>query len=274
VNDHPNSDTTVEHCAALLEQAERTRRPIPPPRESFPQLSVGDAYRVQLANVERRRRRGERVIGHKVGLTARAMQELFGVDEPDYGHLFDTMLHDSARPLDLSELIDPQIEVEPAFVLRKGLAGNDLSIEDVLAATECIVVCFEVIDSRVADWRIGIQDTIADNGSSARVILGTQRIKPADLDVANLETALELDGEVVERGNTRAVLGHPARSVAWLASTVAQFGVALRAGDIVLPGTCTRSRRIAGRRSATGRMHGLGSVSIAIEKLPTVHVQQ
>ncbi len=275
MNHHAIDDTSVvARCAALLEEAERTRRPIAPPRESFPQLSVSQAYRVQLANVERRKRQGERVIGHKVGLTARAMQELFGVDEPDYGHLLDTMLHDAARPLDLSELIDPQIEVEPAFVLRKGLEGDHLSIEDVLAATECIVVCFEVIDSRVADWRIGIQDTVADNGSSARVILGTQRVKPADLDLANLDTLLELDGEIAERGNTHAVLGHPARSVAWLASTVAQFGVALRAGDIVLPGTCTRSRRVAGCRRATGHMHGLGSVSIEIEKLPAISVQK
>jgi 2-keto-4-pentenoate hydratase len=276
VNDHANSDRsdrTVERCAALLAQAERTRNPIPPPRETFPQLTTADAYRVQLANVERRKRGGERVIGHKVGLTARAMQVLFGVDEPDYGHLFDTMLHDAARPLDLSELIDPQIEVEPAFVLRTRLEGDSLSIEDVLAATEYIVLCFEVIDSRVADWRIGIADTVADNGSSARVVLGTQRVKPADLDLANLDTLLEIDGQVVERGNTGAILGHPARSVAWLASTVAKFGVALQAGDIVLPGTCTRSRRVAGHRSATGRMHGLGSVSIAIENMPSVIVK-
>jgi 2-keto-4-pentenoate hydratase len=274
VSDPVNGETTVQRCAALLAEAERTRQPIPPPREAFPQLSVGDAYRVQLANVARRKRRGERVIGHKVGLTARAMQELFGVDEPDYGHLFDTMLHDAAKPLDLRELIDPQIEVEPAFVLRSRLEGHRLGIEDVLAATECIVVCFEVIDSRVAEWRIGIQDTVADNGSSARVILGTERVRPADLDLANLETFLELDGKVVERGNTAAVLGHPARSVAWLASTVAQFGVTLQAGDIVLPGTCTRSRRVAGCHSATGRMLGLGSVSIAIENMPSVSVQR
>jgi 2-keto-4-pentenoate hydratase len=137
-------------------------------------------------------------------------------------------------------------------------------------ATECIIVCFEVIDSRVIDWRIGIQDTVADNGSSARVILGSKKVRPGDIDIANLDTELELDGVIVETGNTSAVLGHPAKSVAWLASTVAEFGVALKAGDIVLPGTCTRSRRIASHRNIKGRIAGLGEVSIALVNAPTV----
>jgi 2-keto-4-pentenoate hydratase len=265
-----NLEATVARCAMLLAQAEHDRRPIAPLREAFPQLTVEDAYRIQLANAERRKSLGERVVGHKVGLTARTMQELFGVDEPDYGHLFDTMVHDPGRPLDLSQLIDPQIEVEPAFVLREKLEGNALSIDDVLAATECIVVCFEVIDSRIADWKIGIQDTVADNGSSARVVLGTQRVKPSALDLANLATVLEIDGAVVERGNTGAVLGHPARSVAWLAGTLTRFGLALGAGDIVLPGTCVRSRRVAGCRTATGRMDGLGTITVSFENSPTV----
>ncbi|HKP64260.1 MAG TPA: fumarylacetoacetate hydrolase family protein [Polyangiales bacterium] len=273
MTEHTN-EPAVERCAALLEEAERARYPIAPPRETFPKLSIADAYRVQLANVARRKRGGERVIGHKVGLTAKAMQELFGVDEPDYGHLFDTMLHDAVRPLDLSALIDPQIEVEPAFVLGRKLEGGSLGVDEVLAATDCIMVCFEVIDSRVVDWRIGIQDTVADNGSSARVVLGSQRVKPRELDLANLETVLELDGQVVERGNTGAVLGHPARSVAWLASTLSRFGLALEPGDIVLPGTCTRCRRIAGRHGARGSMHGLGNVSIEFENSPTITGKQ
>jgi 2-keto-4-pentenoate hydratase len=264
------SATTIERCATHLADAERARLPVAPPRDLFPALTLEDAYRVQLANVARRVRAGERVLGHKVGLTARTMQELFGVNEPDYGHLLDTMFHDAARPLDLSELIDPQIEVEPAFVLSRRLAGKDLTIDQVLDATDHVLVCFEVIDSRILDWRIGIQDTVADNGSSARVVLGMQRVGPRDLDLANLETVLELDGEAVERGNTGAVLGHPARSVAWLASTVAEFGVALEAGDIVLPGTCTRSRRIAGHRTVTGRIEGLGAVSLSLVKAPSV----
>lgn len=261
---------SIRQCADELAKAEHARRPIQPPREVFTQLNVTDAYRVQLANIQRRTLNGERVIGHKVGLTARTMQELFGVSEPDYGHLLDTMMHAAGRPLDLSELIDPQIEVEPAFILRTDLEGPGLSIDQVIAAIECVIVCFEVIDSRIVDWRIGIQDTVADNGSSARVVLGSQRVNPRDIDLANLDTVLELDGVAVEHGNTSAILGHPARSVAWLAGTVAHFGMKLKAGDLILPGTCTRSRRIAGHKSVTGRIAGLGDVTVALANAPTV----
>ena len=261
---------SIRQCADALANAEQARRPIQPPRELFAPLNVTDAYRVQLANIERRTLNGERVLGHKVGLTARTMQELFGVNEPDYGHLLDTMMHDAGRPLDLSELIDPQIEVEPAFILRTDLEGSNLAVDEVMAAIECVIVCFEVIDSRVIDWRIGIQDTVADNGSSARVVLGSLRVSPKDLDLANLDTVLELDGKVVEHGNTGAILGHPARSVAWLAGTVARFGMKLKAGDLILPGTCTRSRRIAGHQSVTGRIEGLGAVTLALTNAPTI----
>jgi 2-keto-4-pentenoate hydratase len=198
------------------------------------------------------------------------MQELFGVNEPDYGHLLDTMLHEEREPLNLSELIDPQIEVEPAFVLGKRLQGPKLDIADVLAATDYVCVCFEVIDSRIIDWRIRLQDTVADNGSSARVVLGSKRVKPTSLALDTLDTELELDGTVVETGNTGAILGHPARGIAWLANRIAEFGIALEPGHIVLPGTCTRSVRIGGHRRAAGRIAGLGEVSIELIGAPAV----
>ncbi len=162
----------IAQCAAVLHGAESSRRPIEPLTNRFPELTVPEAYRIQQANVERRLKRGEHVVGHKIGLTARAMQEMFGVNEPDYGHLLDTMLHDERVPLDLGTLIDPQIEIEPAFVLGSKLQGPNVGVADVLAATEYVCVCFEVIDSRIIDWRVRLQDTVADNGSSARVVLG------------------------------------------------------------------------------------------------------
>jgi 2-keto-4-pentenoate hydratase len=260
----------VGRCAADLAAAELQRRPIAPLTESFPALAIADAYGIQLANVARRRQKGERVVGHKVGLTAPAMQKLFGVNEPDYGHLLDTMVHDAAEPLDLAELIDPQIEVEPAFVLGRALTGPGITPEDVLAATEYVTVCFEVIDSRIEEWRIRVQDTVADNGSSARIVLGTDRMKPSQLALDNLETTLDLDGTIVARGNTGAILGHPANSVAWLANTLCGFGISLEAGDVVLPGTCTLSRRIAGHRRAVGHMAGIGSVSLSFVNEPSI----
>lgn len=264
------SRAIIDRYADALAAAERSRRPLQPLTELSPELSLSDAYAIQRANVARRTRAGERIVGHKIGLTARTMQELFGVDEPDYGHLLDTMVHDASVPLDLSELIDPQIEVEPAFVLGRGLAGPGVTSTAVLAATEYISVCFEIIDSRIRDWRIRVQDTVADNGSSARVIMGSLKVSPATLALDDLETVLELDGQVLERGNTAAILGHPANGVAWLANKLAEFGVSLAAGDVVLPGTCTRCRRIGGHARARGSIAGLGEVSLRFENSPSV----
>jgi 2-keto-4-pentenoate hydratase len=260
----------IARCAAQLSEAESGRRPTEPLTKSYPALSVLDAYRIQQANVQRRLELGERIVGHKIGLTAKAMQELFGVNEPDYGHLLDTMMHDAGKPLDLAALIDPQIEVEPAFVLGKRLQGPQLGIAEVLAATDYICVCFEVIDSRIIDWRIRLQDTVADNGSSARVVLGAKRVAPTSLALDTLDTELELDGVVVETGNTRAILGHPANGIAWLANHIAEFGVSLEPGHIVLPGTCTRSVRIGGHRRAVGRIAGLGEVTLELAGEPAI----
>lgn len=258
----------LESLADQLARAEHECRPIGPLTDRYGDLSLADAYRIQQINVERRLAAGERIVGHKIGLTARAMQIKFGVDEPDYGHLLEKMWLDGGDALDMSELIDPQIEVEPAFVLGSDLTGPGVNTEAVLAATDYISVCFEVIDSRIVDWRIKLQDTVADNGSSARLLLGVERFRPDGLRLEDMLTELEIDGRVVETGNTGAILDHPANGVAWLANAIAQFGVGLRAGQVVLPGTCTRSYRINGRRRAVGRIQGLGEVSLDLEGKP------
>lgn len=236
--------------------------PMPPLTDERPDLSPDDAYRIQQLNVERRLQGGDRIIGHKIGLTAEPMQKKFGVNEPDFGHLLESMLLAAKRPLDLDELIDPQVEVEPAFVLGRELIGPGLTVDDVLDATEYVSVCFEVIDSRISEWRIRLADTIADNGSSSRFLLGHARIPPSDLALENLRTTLELDGDIVETGNTSAVLGHPALGIVWLGNKVAEFGIPLEAGHVVLPGTCIRCHRIAGYRNARGWIEGLGDVSL------------
>jgi 2-keto-4-pentenoate hydratase len=258
----------VARCAAELSWAESARRPVEPLTSRFAGLSVADAYRIQRANIDGRRTRGERIVGHKIGLTAKAMQELFGVREPDYGHLMNTMLLDGRSPLDMSTLIDPQVEVEPAFVLGKPLKGPNVSVADVLSATDHVCVCLEIIDSRIIGWRVKLQDTVADNGSSARVILGTRKIDPSSVRLDNLETELELDGVVVETGNTSAILGHPAKGIAWLANRIAEFGIALEPGHVVLPGTCTRSVRISGHHRTVGRIEDLGEVSLDLVGAP------
>jgi 2-keto-4-pentenoate hydratase len=260
----------LQDIADQLFRAEADRVPVEPLTTRYPGLSVADAYRIQQLNVRKRQAAGERITGHKIGLTARAMQIKFNVDEPDYGHLLDTMTVERGAALDMSELIDPQIEVEPAFMLGKRLAGPGVTLDDVMEATEYVCVCFEVIDSRIADWRIRLEDTVADNGSSARLVLDAERHGPAGLDLRDMLTELEVDGRIVERGSTGAILGHPANGIAWLANALAHFDVALEAGHIVLPGTCTRSRRIAGCKEARGRILGLGEVRLELTGAPYV----
>lgn len=254
--------------ADKLFEAEYGRRSIEPLSDAYPDLTLDDAYRIQQLNIERRIAGGDRIVGHKIGLTGKPMQVKFGVNEPDYGHLLESMYHDEQEPLDLAELIDPQVEVEPAFILGKDLAGPGLTIDDVMAATDHVVVCFEVIDSRITNWRIKLPDTVADNGSSARFTLGKEKMSLDGLALDNLDTVLEVDGEIVETGNTGAILGHPANGIAWLGNKIAEFGIILEAGHVVLPGTCIRSFRIAGHRQARGRIAGLGEVTLNFTGTP------
>ena len=264
------SEADRKKAAELLLAAERDVKPIPQLADTFPGIEIEDSYAIQRHFIAAKLKAGRKLRGHKIGLTARAMQEKFGVNEPDYGHLLDTMLHDELTPLDLSELIDPQIEVEPAFVLGKPLKGPNVGVVEVLAATDHIRVCFEVIDSRIIDWQVRLQDTVADNGSSARVVLGALKVDPHALQLDNLETELEVDGTVVETGNTSAILGHPANGIAWLANRIADFGLTLDVGQVVLPGTCTRCVRIGGHRRVAGRIDGLGEVTLHLTGSPAV----
>jgi 2-keto-4-pentenoate hydratase len=263
-------NSPLDKLAESLFLAEAHRRPIKPLTLVRSDLTLADAYRIQQINVDRRLRAGESIIGHKIGLTAKAMQQKFGVNEPDFGHLLNTMLLDGTKPLDMSELIDPQIEVEPAFVLGADLSGPDVSIDDVLAATDYICVCFEVIDSRIVDWQIKLQDTVADNGSSSRLLLGSEHHSADAFALDDLETELYLDGEVVETGNTNAILGNPASGIVWLANVLSSYGSSLKAGDIVLPGTCTKSRRFAHCSEVSGRIEKLGEVRLNLTGKPTI----
>jgi 2-keto-4-pentenoate hydratase len=249
-----------EAAAELLRVAERDRVPIKPLVELYPEIDVVDAYEIQLLNV---RHRNRDVIGHKVGLSSLAMQQMMGVDEPDYGHLLDDM--QLAGTADASAYLYPRVEVEIAFLLAQDLPGEGCTVEDVLAATEFVAPAIELIDSRIIDWKIGLQDTIADNASSAGFMLGTERVRPSDLDIGAVAATLRRNGEVVAEGRGDAVLGDPAIAVAWLAEKVASFGVRLLAGDIVLPGSCTRAIDARPGDEFHAEFAGLGSVDLKFE---------
>jgi 2-keto-4-pentenoate hydratase len=273
-------DSTQRATAAeLLWGAERDLAPIGPLTEAFPGIDVVDAYEIQLANIRRKIAAGARVRGHKVGLSSPVMQQMMGVDEPDYGHLLDSMVLSQDAPIPAAGYCYPRIEVEIGYVLGSALPGAGCTEADVLAATAYIVPSLELIDSRITDWRIKLADTIADNASSAGVILGAERKTPAELAAAGVDLS-DIDavlyqvgtgggegtggqGKRVEiaSGNTSAVLGNPTACVAWLARKVADFGVKLEAGHLILPGSCTRA--IDARPGSVFRAEfaGLGTVT-------------
>ncbi|MDJ1135516.1 2-keto-4-pentenoate hydratase [Streptomyces iconiensis] len=259
-------------AAEVLGAAEAARIPVAPLRETWPGTGADDAYAIQLLNVARRRERGARVVGHKVGLSSEVMQRMMGVDEPDYGHLLDDMALADGSRVPADAYCAPRVEVEVGFLLGADLPGSGCTAADVLGATSALVPAIELIDSRVRDWDIGIADTIADNASSAGFVLGAARVPPGEVDRRAIDAALYAgDGRrVLARGRSDAVLGDPANAVAWLARTVSRYGVRLRAGHVVLPGSCTRAVDVvAGERYVAEFGDGLGSVSLAFEATGT-----
>ncbi|MFB6838751.1 2-keto-4-pentenoate hydratase [Streptomyces sp. NPDC056361] len=257
------TDRQRGEAAELLRSAEHAVRPIAPLSEVFPGIDAEDAYEIQLVNVRRRVAAGEEVRGHKVGLASVVMQRLMGVGEPDYGHLLGGMELRQEVPVRAARFCQPRVEVEVGFVLGGDLPGEGCTPADVLAATERVVPALELIDSRIRDWRIGIADTIADNASSAGYVIGEGR-DPRELDLRAIDARLTGGGgELLAEGRSDAVLGDPTRSVAWLARTVARFGVALRKGHVVLPGSCTRAVDVAAGGTFTAEFTGLGPVSLS-----------
>lgn len=183
------SDTLRAEVAAALADAERSRVAIAPLRQTWPEIDVVDAYEIQLINIRRRLARGVSVNGHKVGLSSKAMQEMMGVDEPDYGHLLSDMQVRSGVPVRVSDYCTPRVEVEVGFILGAALPTEGCTEDDVIDATEHVAPAIELIDSRIVDWDITIADTIADNASSAGYVLGDERVRPTDLDLRAIERA-------------------------------------------------------------------------------------
>jgi len=259
-----SSDVRAE-LAAELAEAERGKVPIKPLTDRYADLDVVDAYEIQLLNIRARVAAGARVVGHKVGLSSEAMQKMMGVDEPDYGHLLDDMEVFEDRPVPAGKFLYPRVEVEVGFILADDLPGAGCTEDDVLAATAAFAPSIELIDTRITDWKIKLGDTIADNASSAGWVLGTDRVSPKDVDVKNIDAVLTRNGEVVAEGRSDAVLGNPVTAVAWLARKVDDFGVRLRAGDIVLPGSCTRAIDARPGDDFVADFLGLGSVRLSFE---------
>ncbi|KKM11359.1 2-keto-4-pentenoate hydratase [Clostridiales bacterium PH28_bin88] len=228
-----------QQLAGRLLVAERTREPITALTDEFKDITIDDAYQVQLKVIKAKVNEKNPVVGKKIGLTSLAMQNLLGVYEPDYGHLLSNIEVVDGGVIRLGDLMQPKVEAEVAFLLKKDLSGPGVSVSDVLRATEAVVPSLEIVDSRVKDWKIKIQDTIADNASSARFVLGG-RLTPLDnLDLTLTGLVFKRNGEVLSTAAGAAVLGHPAAAVAWLANKLAEFEITLKAGEVVLSGAFT-----------------------------------
>ena len=256
---------TRDELAADLAEAERSRVPIAPLTDRNHTIDVVDAYEIQLINIRQRVAEGARVVGHKVGLSSKAMQQMMGVDEPDYGHLLDEMQAFEDTPVKAGSYLYPRVEVEVGFVLAEDLPGAECTEDDVLAATAAFAPSIELIDTRITDWKIKLCDTIADNASSAGFVLGAGRVAPETVDIQSIDAVLTRNGEVVASGRSDAVLGNPVTAVAWLARKVEGFGVRLRKGDIVLPGSCTRAIDARPGDHFVAEFDGLGSVRLTFE---------
>jgi 2-keto-4-pentenoate hydratase len=252
----------IRRIAEELLNAERSSKPVEPISRRFPEATVEDAYRIQVEGVRLRVAAGDPVRGHKVGLTAKVMQQQFGVDTPDFGQLRASMFHPEGTPLSTADLIAPRVEPEVSFVLRRPLAGPGVTVSDVLAATDFVVPSLEIIDSRITDWQIGIVDTIADNASSALAVVGGNRTDVGDIDPRLIGVTLRSNGEVVETGASGAVLGNPATAVAWLANTLAAHGQSLGEGDLIMPGSCTRAVPLEAGQTVRADFDTLGHVSV------------
>lgn len=263
--DRTIDDATADQLAARLSEATRLRAAIPPLTAERPDLSPADAYAIQQRVVAPRLDAGETIVGWKLGLTSKAMQQQLGVDQPDYGPILSGYLTVPGGVLRTDALIAPRIEAEIAFVLGSQLRGPGVTPEAARAATKGIVPALEIIDSRIADWKITLADTIADLASSARVAIGGPIVPIGGRDVRLIGCVLERDGDVVATGAGAAALGDPAAAVAWAANTLGALGVTMESGAIIMTGALHASIPVRAGDAFTATFDGLGSVSVRFE---------
>ena len=262
------TDETARAIADELWAAAQSRKPIAPIRERLPVGAIDRAYAAQDMNTRRALDQGRRLVGRKIGLTSLAVQKQLGVDQPDYGMLFHDMAIPDGWDVPYGCLIQPKVEAEIAFVLSRDLDGEQLTIVDILRAVEFALPAIEIVDSRIADWKIGILDTIADNASSGLYVLGASPKKLDGLDLRLAGMVMEHAGEPVSVGVGAACLGDPLSATLWLANTMAKAGRPLRAGDTVLSGAL--GPMVAAQWGAVyeARIQGLGSVRAAFAREP------
>jgi len=256
------SEQRIEELAGELWEAERTRRPIAPLSHTSPELGDEEAYAIQLANVARSKKAGRRLVGYKVGLTSREAQKQFGVFEPDFGHLYDSMHVLDGACVDLTRLIQPKIEGEIALVLGEDLSGPGITMASALRAVDFVTGAVEIVDSRIRDWKIRAVDTIADNGSSALFALSGAKVPLERIDLPTIGMCLAKNGETLVTGAGAAVLGNPVAALVFLANQLARQGLSLHAGDTVLSGSLGSMLSVAADDVFSCSFLSLGTVRV------------
>jgi 2-oxopent-4-enoate/cis-2-oxohex-4-enoate hydratase len=255
----------VRHIAQRLFDAQRAARPIRRLTAEHETMTLADAYAIQRDLLRRRLASDARLVGRKVGLTSKAAQQMLKVGEPDFGCLLSDMSVPSSSRIRRDTLIAPKAEGEIAFVLKRELRGPGVTAAEVLAATEGVMACFEIVDSRIENWDIRLADTVADNASSALFVLGDRLVDPRALDLAMCGMVLERNGEVALTGAGAAALGSPVNSVVWLANRLAEFGEVLSAGDVVLTGSLAAMIPVQAGDHLRVSIGGIGSCTVSFD---------
>ena len=256
-------DTTTHHrYGDELYDALMSRQAVDPLTSREPDITVDDAYRIQRRMIQRRVDAGETIIGKKIGVTSKVVMDMLGVNQPDFGFLLSGMVFNEGEAVDTRKLIAPRAEAEVAFILGRDLAGPGVTAADVIRATDCVMPCFEIVDSRIRDWKIKIQDTVADNASCGVFVLGGTRRSPRQLDLALAGMVLEKNGEIVSTSCGASVQGSPVNAVAWLANTLGRLDIALKAGDVILSGSQSPLVPVKAGDNFHCSVGGLGSTSV------------
>ena len=254
----------LEAYSTELYEALRARKTIVPLSTRSPELNIDDAYHISLGFLQKRLNDGEKVIGKKIGVTSKPVQDMLNVRQPDFGFLTDVMeIPDGGTAVIADGLIQPRAEAEIAFMLKKDLKGPGVSMQDVLDATDYIMPCFEIVDSRIADWKLTLPDTVADNASSGAVVLGDWVPYGDGIDLPSARASLWLNGTEIDSGVGSAVMGDPAAAVAWLANALARFGTEILAGQFIMSGSFTTAAFIRPGDVAATIVSGVGAVSLS-----------
>lgn len=252
----------IQQYGDELYAALTTRETVAPLTSREPDITIEDAYHIQQRMISRRLDAGERIVGKKIGVTSKVVQNMLNVHQPDFGYLLDGMIYNEGESIAANSLIQPRAEGEIAFILKHDIMGPGVTGADVLRATECVMPCFEIVDSRITDWKIRIQDTVADNASCGVFVLGDRAVSPLALDLQTCGMVLEKNGEVIATGAGAAALGSPLNAVAWLANTMGRLGIPLKAGEVVLSGALAAMFPAAKGDCFRVSIGGLGECSV------------